>query len=931
MINRNLISVWVYLFCLTLGHLAWGQAVDNVMCLSCHGEEGFSTEIEGIEKSLYVDAAVYQDSIHGSFNCVDCHSDIDDVPHAETLKPVDCAGCHDEAYAVYAKSVHGEAVLEKSDRLAPTCASCHTSHAIQPAGNPASSTYIMNIPATCGRCHQEGTEVTTTHEIDQKNVISEYSMSIHGEGLFKRGLIVSAVCTSCHGSHDILQHQNPQSMINVNNVSKTCMQCHAQIEQVHQKIVEGRLWEQEPNKVPICVDCHAPHKIRRVFYNINIADGTCMACHSDPNIKMERDGQTISLYVDKAKHDNSVHGKTTCIQCHYDVHPDRDPVCKDSKPVDCGVCHAEEVNDHNQGIHGQSLAEGDPNAPSCQFCHGTHDILNKEDPQSPSFPRNVPQLCSRCHIDGAPVALRSSTNQHHIIANYTMSIHGKGLIESGLVVTAMCTNCHTSHKQLPSSDPQSSVNHQNIGETCGTCHLGIYETFRNSIHSSEVNDTEEELPACSDCHQSHTIMRVDKGDFRALMIDQCGRCHRELTETYFETYHGKVSKLGEVGAAKCYDCHGSHSIYPISDPRSSLHRDNIIGTCMKCHPGSHRKFTGYLTHATHHDKNRYPALYYSFVFMTSLLIGTLSFFGIHTLLWLVRSLIEHRKYKITAPAEQQTSQPMLYYRRFRILHRLLHVIVIVSFMSLATTGMILKFPDVPLFETLSAWLGGPHLCGLIHRTGALITFGYFGTHLVLIGLMLKRREITFKGLLSEGYSMFPTLQDARDLKQNFFWFLGRGEKPRLGRWTYWEKFDYFAVFWGVAIIGFTGLILWFPEIATHVFPGWMINVATVIHSDEALLAAGFIFTIHFFNTHFRPGVFPMDPVIFTGRVPLEEFKRERPQEYEELVNEGKLDRYIVGPPPLWLSCLAKIAGFTFLTIGIILTAAIVYGMFIAYK
>ena len=114
--------------------------------------------------------------------------------------------------------------------------------------------------------------------------------------------------------------------------------------------------------------------------------------------------------------------------------------------------------------------------------------------------------------------------------------------------------------------------------------------------------------------------------------------------------------------------------------------------------------------------------------------------------------------------------------------------------------------------------------------------------------------------------MVPTWRDVREFSATMTWFFGRGPRPRYGRWTYWEKFDYFAVFWGVMIIGSSGLLLWFPEFFTHVLPGWTINVATIIHSEEALLAAGFIFTIHFFNGHLRPEKFPMDPVVFTGRM-----------------------------------------------------------------
>ena len=114
--------------------------------------------------------------------------------------------------------------------------------------------------------------------------------------------------------------------------------------------------------------------------------------------------------------------------------------------------------------------------------------------------------------------------------------------------------------------------------------------------------------------------------------------------------------------------------------------------------------------------------------------------------------------------------------------------------------------------------------------------------------------------------------DITDFIATVKWFLGFGPRPEYGRWTYWEKFDYMAVFWGVAVIGFSGLILWFPEYFTKVLPGWIINVAQIIHSDEALLAVVFIFTIHFFNTHLRPEAFPMDTVIFTGHVEAEELR-----------------------------------------------------------
>jgi cytochrome b subunit of formate dehydrogenase len=153
---------------------------------------------------------------------------------------------------------------------------------------------------------------------------------------------------------------------------------------------------------------------------------------------------------------------------------------------------------------------------------------------------------------------------------------------------------------------------------------------------------------------------------------------------------------------------------------------------------------------------------------------------------------------------------------------------------------------------------------------------------------------------------------------------------KYGRWTYWEKFDYFAVFWGVAIIGMSGLVLWFPEFFTHFLPGWIINIALVIHSDEALLAVGFIFTIHFFNTHFRPEKFPMDTVIFSGSIPLEVFKEERPREYNDLVEKGLLEKSLEAPPAKNLMTAARIFGGLALAIGVVLIGLVAWAMAFRY-
>ncbi len=272
------------------------------------------------------------------------------------------------------------------------------------------------------------------------------------------------------------------------------------------------------------------------------------------------------------------------------------------------------------------------------------------------------------------------------------------------------------------------------------------------------------------------------------------------------------------------------------------------------------------------------------------------------------------------------------YQRFTRLNRVLHALMIVSFMSLALTGMTLKFSYTSWAAFLSRRLGGFESAGFIHRAAATLMFGLFAVHLWDLD-RLRRREHggSWRKLLLGADTLLFTRRDLSELVGSLRWFLGRGPRPRYGRWTYWEKFDYFAVFWGIFVIGSTGLMLWFPVLFTKILPGWFINVATIIHSDEALLATGFIFTVHFFNTHLRPEKFPMDIVIFTGRMPVAEWRRDKPAEYEQLQAEGGIPARLVEPyQPVVIRAIRAFA-WAALGLGTFMVLWIVYAMVFAYR
>jgi cytochrome b subunit of formate dehydrogenase len=276
-------------------------------------------------------------------------------------------------------------------------------------------------------------------------------------------------------------------------------------------------------------------------------------------------------------------------------------------------------------------------------------------------------------------------------------------------------------------------------------------------------------------------------------------------------------------------------------------------------------------------------------------------------------------------------RPDVQFERFSRLNRVLHIVMIVSFMSLALTGLTLKFSYTGWARVMARLFGGFESAGYVHRVGALLMMGTFATHLVDLVRRKNREYGSWRKLLFGPDTMLFTKRDLREFVESVRWFLGKGPRPQYGRWTYWEKFDYFAVFWGMMVIGSTGLMLWFSELFTIVVPGWFLNVATIVHSDEALLAVGFIFTVHFFNTHLRPEKFPMDLVIFTGRMPLEEFREDKPGEYAELVRRGTLEAHLVEPyPPIVIRAI-RAFGWTALAVGFTIVVWILYAMLFAYR
>ncbi|MEK6693186.1 MAG: hypothetical protein AABY44_07145 [Nitrospirota bacterium] len=262
--------------------------------------------------------------------------------------------------------------------------------------------------------------------------------------------------------------------------------------------------------------------------------------------------------------------------------------------------------------------------------------------------------CNRCHLDiiGYPHGKASKVNCGicHFLGTegapkekaqeYKLSVHNRAL-RAGNTMAPDCQACHGSHYIFPSKDERSETKRQKIPSLCSKCHFNEYEVYKKGIHGKEFLDKKNTgAAACFDCHMEHKIPGVEEEGWKLSLIKECGNCHSAELDTYRRTFHGKVTKLGYITVAKCSDCHGSHNILPVSDRDSTLSGERILDTCMKCHPKATVGFTKYFAHAEEHNRAKYPLLYYTYLFMTLLLLGVFAFFFTHTALWAYRSLME---------------------------------------------------------------------------------------------------------------------------------------------------------------------------------------------------------------------------------------------------------------------------------------------------
>ena len=321
-------------------------------CLACHSDSTLTTEVNGKQVSLFVDESKMKHSIHGDlFACVDCHKDVKGLVHETTPKKVTCAECHAEAQQAYTHSLHAKAY--KAGGPGANCQDCHGgAHEILAAADAKSSVNHANIPATCGRCHGQKFLMESNGQSAQPFI--SYQESVHGRAV-EKGSTQAAVCTDCHGTHQILPANDTKSPIYKFNVPATCGKCHTAVENTFMQSIHGQGIARGNGLAPVCTDCHGIHSIK-----------------SPVNSNSAVSGQNVSRDV--------------CARCHEGVRLSQE----------FGVPGGR-VTTYFDSYHGLAAEGGSVVAANCSSCHGVHNILPSSDPHSTVNRANLDATCGQCH------------------------------------------------------------------------------------------------------------------------------------------------------------------------------------------------------------------------------------------------------------------------------------------------------------------------------------------------------------------------------------------------------------------------------------------------------------------------------------------------------------------------------------------------------
>lgn len=671
----------------------------------------------------------------------------------------------------------------------------------------------------------------------------------------------------------------------------------------------------------------------------------CLMCHSDPSQSMVKAGKQVSLFVDRAAFERSAHKDFECVACHVGFDPTALPHARKIKPVDCTSCHGErQFVQYHESVHGAprkgggvaatcadchsphsiiplgnadqanrrkfdvetcarchdavyarymtsdhglAVRAGVKGAPTCIDCHGEHEVASPTSEQAQTSHRREAEMCLKCHLDDPEVRAKVGLSAG-FVSSYENSVHAQA-IKSGNDLAASCSDCHGSHEMKKGSNPASKVSRLNIVTTCGRCHGEIESEYERSIHGKALAAGVMASATCTDCHGEHNILAHDNAaspvSAKNVSAKVCAPCHSSvrLTQKYglagdrfqsFEdSYHGLATAAGSVEVANCASCHGVHDITPSSDPASRINKANLAKTCGKCHPGANENFTRGSVHVIATSGSEEP-LYIIATAYIVLIVVTIGGMLFHNILDFVKKATHHLLVRRGAVPPPLAGHRL--YLRMTLNERIQHAALLTSFIVLVVTGFALRFPEawwVEAVRSISPLMFG--LRGILHRVAAVVMVLASLYHVYYV-LVVPRGKRLIRDLL-------PVRQDLTEAAGVMKYNLGLSRvKPRLGRFSYVEKAEYWALIWGTAIMTVTGIILWFENTFLGLLTklGW--DIARTVHYYEAWLATLAIIVWHFYFVIFNPDSYPINLAFLKGTLTEREMEDEHPRELEEV-------------------------------------------------
>jgi formate dehydrogenase gamma subunit len=532
------------------------------------------------------------------------------------------------------------------------------------------------------------------------------------------------------------------------------------------------------------------------------------------------------------------------------------------------------------------LKDGD-----CLDCHGGNTLFKTNsagkaislfvDEAKLKLSAHATNACISCHAnlttkhpdDNQPVAPVNCAACHaRQTESFQASVHGLAL-KAGHDDAATCQDCHDSHEMVSADSPTSPIYFSRQAQTCGACHDKEARDWALSVHGKAVLAGSHDAPTCTGCHDEHKIRSLKSSSAMTISEDVCSRCHAserlntkynlpdDRVKTFFESYHGLAGQYGSTVAANCASCHGFHKILPSSDTNSTISKIHLVETCGKCHPGANQEFslgkihvppdgqaggTDFGSRLNHWVRRIYLAL----IFLT--IGGMLA----HNVTLFLKKMSARLRTSVRPVVRMTVSQ------------RWQHFVLAGSFIVLALTGFALKFPDSFLAKLLGS---SEPFRRWTHRVAGIVMLLIGAYHLVYLLTTRDGRKLVA--------DLFPVRKDLADIIQAVRYLTGLSpDKPKIGRFGYAEKMEYWAVVWGTIIMGATGLAIWFKIDVTQHLPRWLVTVATTIHYYEAVLACLAIIVWHFYGVIFDPEVYPLNTACLDGRISEELQAHEHPLE-----------------------------------------------------